>query len=79
MPPPFFLTEKDIPPDLKAVQMLLSAENGKGIAAMTDEELEEERKKLLLALKAEEGAETPKKKAVKPRAKPRKRVVRKNK
>ncbi len=71
-------TEKDIPPDLKAVQMLLSAEGGGGVAAMSDEELETERQKLLSALKEEEGKATVKK-AVKPRAKPRKRVVRRTK
>ena len=82
-------TKKDVPPDLKAVQLLL-AENGSGAyAEMSDEELEEEKRKLIAALRAETGitGETATqtvyteivKKPRKPRAKPRKRVVRKNK
>ena len=80
-------TKKDVPPDLKAVQMLLG-ESGGTLENMSDEELEEEKKRLLAAL---EKAEKSKKdagqvreetvktvKAVrKPRAKPRKRVIRK--
>lgn len=80
-------TKKDVPPDLKAVQMLLG-ESGQALENMSDEELEEEKKRLLAAL---EKAERSKKdagqvreetvktvKAVrKPRAKPRKRVIRK--
>ena len=83
-------TKKDVPPDLKAVQLLL-AENG-GIneyANMSDEELEAEKMRLLAALKGkdeetEEGGQVldeSQSKAIKarakPRAKPRKRVVRK--
>lgn len=44
-------TKKDIPPDLKAVQLLLSADRGGDISSWTDEELEAERKKLLKELK----------------------------
>ena len=83
-------TKKDVPPDLKAVQLLL-AENG-GVneyANMSDEELEAEKMRLLAALKGkgeetEEGGQVldeSQRKSIKakakPRAKPRKRVVRK--
>ena len=44
-------TKKDIPPDLKAVQLLLSADRGGDISSWTDEELEAEREKLLKELK----------------------------
>ena len=81
-------TKKDVPPDLKAVQMLLG-ENGGGMENMSDEELEAEKQRLLAALHAAEKkqADEPsllknKEKtatavAKKPRAKPRKKVVRK--
>ena len=46
-------TKKDIPPDLKAVQLLLSTENG-GYESWSDEDLEEERKRLLTALQEEQ-------------------------
>ena len=92
-------TKKDVPPDLKAVQMLLG-ESGQAFENMSDEELEEEKKRLLVALeKAEkekekkiashslamtegagqvQGEKAKKVSAVrKPRAKPRKRVIRK--
>ena len=49
-------TKKDVPPDLKAVQMLLG-ETGGSVASMSDEELEAEKARLLEALKEE----TPKK------------------
>ena len=52
-------TKKDVPPDLKAVQLLLS-QNGEEYAQWSEEELEQERKRLLALL--EEGE----KKAVKP-------------
>ena len=43
-------TKKDIPPDLKAVQMLLAAkEDGADYAAMSDEQLNAERERLLAA------------------------------
>lgn len=49
-------TKKDIPPDLKAVQMLLAAkENGADYAAMSDEQLNAERERLLAALREEES------------------------
>lgn len=48
-------TKKDIPPDLKAVQLLLAGKEEKmEYAAMSDEELEEEKKRLLTIL-AQEG------------------------
>lgn len=62
-------TRRDIPPDLKAVQMLL-AESGRSEAAqMTDEELERERERLLSELKKAEKEKGVKE--AKPRAKPR--------
>lgn len=56
-------TKKDVPPDLKAVQLLLSAEENGDITALSDAELEAERRRLLAALreteKPEEDAEKP--------------------
>ncbi len=43
-------TKKDVPPDLKAVQMLLSGENGESYAGWTDEQLEAEKARLLALL-----------------------------
>ena len=56
-------TKKDVPPDLKAVQMLLSGENGEGYAQWTDEQLEAEKTRLLAELKKEERQETAGKKS----------------
>lgn len=69
-------TKKDVPPDLKAVQILLG-ENGGGIEGLSDEELEAEKSRLLALLKTDGQVcvETVKK----PRPKPRKRVVKKSK
>ena len=47
-------TKKDIPPDLKAVQILLADENQE-ISKMTDEELEKERDRLLAELEKKVG------------------------
>ena len=88
--------KKDVPPDLKAVQLLLS-ESGGSITGLSDEELEREKQRLLKLLKSEQTATTEKrvvkkkaekggeqvqgeveKPAVKKRAKPRKRVVKKS-
>lgn len=82
-------TKKDVPPDLKAVQILLdSREAGKPIEGLSDEELETEKKRLLALLALEEEkakgggqvCDESEKEAVtvkrKTRAKPRKRVVR---
>ena len=78
-------TKKDIPPDLKAVQLLLSGqEDGADYAAMSDAELEEEKERLLsmLASAVENGTvegEAKAKKTVKEKgvgmvaAKPKKR------
>ena len=46
------VTKRDIPPDIKAVKMLM--EEG-GIEGLSVEELEEERQNLLNLLKKEEG------------------------
>ena len=75
-------TKKDVPPDLKAVQLLLSSD-GVDYAQFSDEELEAEKQRLLSILQEEVTEKTTGEKVVKktaarkPRAKPRKRVVRK--
>lgn len=81
-------TKKDVPPDLKAVQMLLGDKDA-SVENMSDEELEEERNRLLASLEKENQKtvkrvgqvrdEMGKKEKTtrKPRAKPRKRVNRK--
>lgn len=69
-------TKKDVPPDLKAVQMLLLNENGEEFAQWSDEELEAEKQRLLSEL---ERATPVKETAKKTRPKPRKRVVRRGK
>lgn len=44
-------TKKDVPPDLKAVQMLLAVDNGGGgMETLSDEELEAEKVRLLATL-----------------------------
>ncbi len=70
-------TKKDVPPDLKAVQMLLSGETDGGFSQWTDEELEAEKAKLLSALKDAEGTSTVKKTTVKKTA-TRKKATSKN-
>ncbi|MBD5636769.1 MAG: hypothetical protein HDP28_02965 [Clostridia bacterium] len=45
-------TKKDIPPDLKAVKLLM---DDKDYSVLSDEELEAEKQKLLKRLKEEEG------------------------
>lgn len=67
-------TKKDVPPDLKAMQLLLG-DNGGGVESMSDEELESEKQRLLDLLKTDEQVCDQKKR--KPRAKPRKKVIRK--
>ena len=42
------VTKKDVPPDIKAVKLLM---DGEGISGLSDEELEEEKAKLLELLK----------------------------
>ncbi len=46
--------KKDVPPDLKAVQMLLYPEGSEGYASLSDEELEREKTRLLSLLKEEQ-------------------------
>ena len=46
--------KKDVPPDLKAVQLLLSEYGGGDISLMSDEQLEEEKARLLSLLGNEE-------------------------
>ena len=75
-------TKKEIPPDLKALQLLLE-EHGEGsVCSMSDEELEEEKQRLMgLLKKNEEKNEERKEKAVaepkRKRGRPMKRVKRK--
>ena len=45
------VTRRDVPPDIKAVKMLLDGEVG--VAELSDEELEERRQKLIEMLKEE--------------------------
>lgn len=45
-------TKKDVPPDLKAVKLLL--DDGLDYTALSDEQLEEERQRLIRELKEEE-------------------------
>ena len=45
-------TKKDVPPDLKAVKLLM---DDKDYSALSDEELEREKQKLLKQLKEEES------------------------
>ncbi len=45
------VTKRDVPPDIKAVKMLLDGEAG--LDGMSDEQLEERRKKLIEMLKEE--------------------------
>ena len=70
-------TKKDVPPDLKAVQLLLAENGGEEYSAWSDEDLEAERKKLLKAL-AENVAEGKESNAsVKKKTTAKKRVVKK--
>lgn len=47
--------KKDVPPDLKAVQLLLGENGGAGVESLSDDELEAERKRLMEVLKNAEG------------------------
>ena len=55
-------TKKDVPPDLKAVQLLLAADGGTEYGTWTEEELNAEKERLLALLKTagEEGQKTKK-------------------
>ena len=57
-------TKKDVPPDLKAVQLLLSVDDGNGeLKNWTDEELEAEKQRLIGVLQQSAAqTEKPKKK-----------------
>ena len=57
-------TKKDVPPDLKAVQLLLSSD-GVDFAQWSDEELEAEKQRLLLLLQDKTATKAAEKKAVK--------------
>ena len=46
-------TKKDVPPDLKAVQLLLAGEGEGGIGELSDEELESEKARLMALLQTE--------------------------
>ena len=46
-------TKKDVPPDLKAVQLLLAERGGADVSVMTDEDLKKEKKRLLFLLEKE--------------------------
>ena len=57
-------TKKDVPPDLKAVQLLLSENDGE-YGKWTDEQLEEEKERLLESLQKAQQQESEKKKTAK--------------
>ena len=59
-------TKKDVPPDLKAVQLLLANEDDGGFGDLSDEDLEMEKARLLTLLQKDsgKGAEKTVKKAV---------------
>ncbi|MBQ8374910.1 MAG: hypothetical protein IJX98_04975 [Clostridia bacterium] len=77
-------TKKEIPPDWKALQMLCGGA-GEGLGALSDEELEQEKERLLQELREKSAAETEQsdgggdgkelKAPRKKRAKPRKRKI----
>ncbi len=78
-------TKKDVPPDLKAVQLLLGTEKEE-YGEWSDEALEEERKRLLSTLQAAQSATKPtvkksatKKKTVKKKSAAKKTAVKKKK
>ncbi len=48
--------KKDVPPDLKAVQLLLGDGSAVGVETLSDEELEREKKRLIEVLKTAESA-----------------------
>ena len=71
-------TKKDVPPDLKAVQMLLSDGEGE-LCRLSDEELEREKERLLALLQtSEESKKTTAKKTVK-KSRVKKKTVKKEK
>ena len=50
-------TKKDIPPDLKAVQLLLANDEECGVGDLSDEDLEAEKARLLTLLQKDSGEE----------------------
>ena len=71
-------TKKDVPPDLKAVQLLLSVEDGNGeLSTWTDEELEAEKLRLIGAL--QQAAAPPKTATAQKKTLKKSASVRKNK
>ncbi len=71
-------TKKDVPPDLKAVQLLLSSDGGVEYASWSDEELEAEKQRLLAALQGAEKSEESKCKKPTKKASAKKTVVKKS-
>lgn len=69
-------TKKDVPPDLKAVQILLS-QNTEEYAQWSEEELEQERERLIKLLEKEKTVKPIKKTVRKTAAKPKKATVKK--
>lgn len=55
--------KKDVPPDLKAVQMLLGEGGAEGYAQWSEEDLEKEKERLLGELNKAQKESAPKKKA----------------
>ena len=51
-------TKKDVPPDLKAVQLILSADGNAEYGKWSDEELEAEKQRLLMQLQESKALET---------------------
>ena len=58
-------TKKEIPPDLKALQLLLGSGEISDLSKLTDEELETEKKRLLYVLQEKSEKKKPLKKAAK--------------
>jgi len=50
------ITRKNVPPDISAAKLLLEESGGDEYSAMTDEQLEEEKQRLLKMLKDSKGS-----------------------
>ena len=70
-------TKKEIPPDLKALQLLLEERAEGNLRSMTDEELEEEKQRLMEMLKKKEEGGCTVKAPTRKRGRPMKRVKKK--
>ena len=70
-------TKKEIPPDLKALQLLLEERGEGNLRSMTDEELEEEKQRLMEMLKKKEEGGCTVKAPTRNRGRPMKRVKKK--